>query len=406
VWTGEQMVVFGGNDDLANLSSGGRYAPEQDSWTPTTLSGAPSPRTNHTTTWTGRQMIVFGGYDYPNATGTGALYCACPYGALTYRDADGDGLGSTVPTPSCDGIVQPGYVSNALDCDDSNPAEGPSHTLYVDADGDGYGDPDATTQVSCYYPAGWAFQAGDCNDASASTHPGAIESCNTADDDCDGSVDEDALGLDSDGDQIHNACDNCRATFNTNQTDTDEDGVGNACDNCLVVANAGQQDLDGDRLGDLCDNCAASYNPMQRDFDGDRRGDVCDNCVVAFNPSQTDFNHDTQGDVCDLDDGLIYIYANDPDLVEWQEEGGQTRWNVYEGDLGILKSGGSYTQLRGSNPLADRHCNIFHGWVDDTEPVPAHACKFSLVTGLSGPSEGSLGTNSAGVLRPNIHPCP
>jgi hypothetical protein len=65
----------------ANLSSGGAVrAGGQDSWGPRRPAvGCASARVRtSTTTWTGRQMIVFGGYVYPNATGTGALYCACP----------------------------------------------------------------------------------------------------------------------------------------------------------------------------------------------------------------------------------------------------------------------------------------------------------------------------------------
>ncbi len=38
-------------------------------------------------------------------------------------------------------------------------------------------------------------------------------------------------------------------------------------------------DSDGDQVGDLCDNCPSDYNPDQtRDADGDGVGDVCDNC--------------------------------------------------------------------------------------------------------------------------------
>ena len=51
------------------------------------------------------------------------------------------------------------------------------------------------------------------------------------------------------------------------------------------------------------------------------------------------------------DDGLIYILATDKNYVEWQEEAGPTRWNVYEGDLSVLKATGIYTQPLGSNPL-------------------------------------------------------
>lgn len=63
---------------------------------------------------------------------------------------------------------------------------------YEDADGDGFGS-DAAPLVECAQPAGYAAQPGDCNDADAAVHPGGVEVCNGADDDCEGGADEDAV---------------------------------------------------------------------------------------------------------------------------------------------------------------------------------------------------------------------
>jgi N-acetylneuraminic acid mutarotase len=61
VWTGSEMIVWGGsNDDYFN--TGGRYNPNTDSWLATSLSNAPSARRLHTAVWTGSEMIVWGGY--------------------------------------------------------------------------------------------------------------------------------------------------------------------------------------------------------------------------------------------------------------------------------------------------------------------------------------------------------
>jgi len=70
VWTGTQMIVWGGKDGSTStyFKSGGRYTPSSDSWTATTTTGAPTARVDHTAVWTGTQMIVWGGY---NATNTG-----------------------------------------------------------------------------------------------------------------------------------------------------------------------------------------------------------------------------------------------------------------------------------------------------------------------------------------------
>jgi N-acetylneuraminic acid mutarotase len=63
VWTGTQMLVWGGYGDQAYLNSGGRYDPGTDSWTPMSLgAGVPIGRSGHTTVWTGTEMIVWGGY--------------------------------------------------------------------------------------------------------------------------------------------------------------------------------------------------------------------------------------------------------------------------------------------------------------------------------------------------------
>jgi len=80
-------------------------------------------------------------------------------------------------------------------------------TYYRDADGDGYGNVNTTT-TACSVPAGYATNSTDCNDASASVHPGAAETCNGVDDNCNGSIDEGLLVTyyrDSDGDGYGNA---------------------------------------------------------------------------------------------------------------------------------------------------------------------------------------------------------
>jgi N-acetylneuraminic acid mutarotase len=69
VWTGSEMVVWGGahldGENLVNVgrSSGGRYHPASDTWTPTAITGAPHGRMGHGTIWTGSEMIVWSGGD-------------------------------------------------------------------------------------------------------------------------------------------------------------------------------------------------------------------------------------------------------------------------------------------------------------------------------------------------------
>ncbi len=75
VWTGDQMIVWGGTNSAGSLASGGRYDPATDTWlAPTSMANAPAPRGRHKAVWTGSQMIVWGGGSVNTPIGTGARY--------------------------------------------------------------------------------------------------------------------------------------------------------------------------------------------------------------------------------------------------------------------------------------------------------------------------------------------
>jgi hypothetical protein len=63
VWTGTEMIVWGGYDSSYGPTlTGGRYDPSTDAWQPTsTGANVPSARTGHTAVWTGSEMIIWGG---------------------------------------------------------------------------------------------------------------------------------------------------------------------------------------------------------------------------------------------------------------------------------------------------------------------------------------------------------
>ena len=81
VWTGSEMTIWGGGDGCtdAYLISGGRYSPASDSWVATCDRNAPVGRIGQTVVWTGTEMVVWGGQDIHSTTlNTGGRYSLHP----------------------------------------------------------------------------------------------------------------------------------------------------------------------------------------------------------------------------------------------------------------------------------------------------------------------------------------
>jgi hypothetical protein len=84
------------------------------------------------------------------------------------------------------------------DCDgtaDQGAVDAP--TWYRDADGDGHGT-SSPVQVGCSMPAGYAATSDDCDDDNENISPSQVEDCNFADDNCNGITDEN-MAFDSKG---------------------------------------------------------------------------------------------------------------------------------------------------------------------------------------------------------------
>jgi hypothetical protein len=126
-----------------------------------------------------------------------------------YADADHDSFGNSgVIIFACS--VPPGYVSNPDDCNDNNiwiyPGaneicngmdddcnnqidEAVQFEFYPDADHDGFGN-SGVIVFACSVPPGYVSNPDDCNDNNIFIYPGAIETCNGIDDDCNNQIDE------------------------------------------------------------------------------------------------------------------------------------------------------------------------------------------------------------------------
>lgn len=78
VWTGNRMVIWGGSGSIVQglFNDGGRYDPVANSWSPVSTNNAPTNRHSHVTVWTGSEMVIWGGYNGTAYEGSGGRYNA------------------------------------------------------------------------------------------------------------------------------------------------------------------------------------------------------------------------------------------------------------------------------------------------------------------------------------------
>ncbi|RMG49278.1 MAG: hypothetical protein D6718_00060 [Acidobacteria bacterium] len=362
-----EMIVWGGEGKDDPLDDGGRYDPVADAWAPTSRGPeTPVARKNHTAVWTGTEMIVWGGSP---GLSSGGIYC-----------------------PSI--------------CD-------PTTTWYRDADGDGYGDPN-DSQVSCTQPPGYVYDGTDCDDTNPDIHPRTQEVCDDLDNDCDGYVDE---GLVYEPEACNGLDDNCNGLVDEDDVDSGAScstGEFGACDAGTTVCSGGSlscahdvgpgpelcngtdddcdgltdeaTDSDGDGVDDCTDICPASYDPSQADADADGSGDACD-CAPsdATNPAPPEVGP------------TVTVGQGGRDVIRWEPVSGTARYNVYR------TVGWRFDPTSTFDCIESRTAAT--SFTDPDRPHRNYAL-FYLVSSACKGLESGLGTDSDGNPRANDQPCP
>jgi hypothetical protein len=190
-------------------------------------------------------------------------------------------------------------------------------TYYVDGDGDGYGRASGSVSA-CSAPSGYVSQSGDCNDSASSAYPGAFEGCDSVDNDCDGSTDEDAVDADADGWRVcDHDCDDGNAFVNPGYAEICENGVDDDCNGDVDIA-----DVDGDGyLGcgeEDCNDAAAGAHPGGVEVEGDLLDNDCDGEVDSFTADDDDDGYtEAEGD---CDDAAPWIHPGATEIPDDEED--------------------------------------------------------------------------------------
>ncbi|MBX2799335.1 MAG: putative metal-binding motif-containing protein [Myxococcales bacterium] len=246
--------------------------------------------------------------------------------SLWYEDADVDGAGN--PDSSKFACFQPWFhVSNADDCDDTEPLlQGPAQWR-LDSDGDGFG-AGAASKPTCTAPSPdhvLAILGEDCNDADPFTSPIGNEICDGGEDnDCDGLADDadpsldpafsDTYYLDFDADGFGDASVTTQACAppsnyvadDTDCNDDDEDVNPDATEVCDGVDN----DCDTNVDDDDADVDLTTALTWWADFDGDGFGDAVQDAQSCSQPP------DFVGNDLDCDDGDDDRYPGNTEVCD------------------------------------------------------------------------------------------
>ena len=254
-----------------------------------------------------------------------------------YRDADEDGFGTNDDIiVSCE---QPeGYTSIGGDCDDvetftnpiaieicdqqDNDCDGDIDeagatgeiVYYTDADGDGFGD-DNTQQQGCEIPVGQVPIGGDCDDTTALKNPAAFEVCDGLDNDCDSTIDDNAIDestwyLDFDLDGFGDASTTTQACDLPSGHVANSDDCDDTNENTYPGAVEYCNGIDDDCNGITDESTSVDQTTWYLDFDGDGSGSNAFTLTSCEQPTGYVLDSD------DCDDTNANVYPNNLEVCD------------------------------------------------------------------------------------------
>lgn len=306
--------------------------------------------------------------------------------------------GGAAVYPGAEEVDEDGVDQNCDGCDDN------LKIYYDDVDGDGYGNVLNASEPSCTtdeFPLGIAYSedSSDCDDEDASVHPGVTDVCDDADNDCDGTVDEDpdlAVYQDADGDGIgdsdevsyacevsegfslvHGDCDDTDATTYPEATEFCDE-ADNDCDDEIdeeaVDESLWYADADGDGYGDESVSEMACVSTATAGFVEDSSD--CNDGTEDISPEATEVCDDADNDcdgVTDEDDAA--------DALTWYEDNDRDGYGDAIFSTVACDNPGFYTDnsddcddtAAAVNPVATEVCdgtdNDCNGAIDGSDAV-------------------------------------
>ena len=292
----------------------------------------------------------------------------------------------------CDGAV-----------DDGDPDVADASTWYRDDDVDGYGQ-DAAVMEACEQPTGFAAYAGDCDDADQRYNPGAVEDdCDDPNDyNCDGSVSY--ADNDGDGWPACTECDDADTAVNPDATElcnsVDDDCDGTIDEDDAADAATWYADADVDGFGDIRSTTDACSQPSGHVADSSD----CDDTDASVNPGATEqcngLDDDCDGDTDEDDAADTATWYADADADGYGDLASST--DACEAPSGHVANSSDCDDADAAvNPGADELCDGVDNDCDSTVDEPDATDATTWYADADADGHGDAATSDVACVQPS-----